>query len=286
MHCEKSEKKWPLGISVDQRARFRRLVDSDRFQMLVLVLVIINTVTLGLETFDFQEDVMSVLLTIDNVILALFLVELALRLYGHGIAFFSDGWNTFDFLIILASALPSAGILSVVRVFRVLRMLRLISLVPSLQLMVETTIRSLRGVVAISSLLMLVIYTSAVMAHMLFADGSDLGEAYFGTLWDSMFSLFQVMTLDSWSEGLVRELIDLHGWPAAVFFGTFIVITSFTFLNMFIAVFTTSMAALDIEDGDDVGFSGMLNELRSELHELKALVASSNVENEPDDSSE
>lgn len=125
---------------------------------------------------------------------------------------------------------------------------------------------------SVSMLLFLVIYTCAILATSLFGHSSQVGEEHFGNLGRSMYSMFQIMTLDSWSDGVVRELVEVHGWGAAAFFVAFIVITSFTFLNMFIAVFTTAMAAADLDDGDDVGFSGMVNELKAELNEIKHLL--------------
>jgi voltage-gated sodium channel len=98
---------------------------------------------------------------------------------------------------------------------------------------------------------------------------------YFGTLGDSLYSLFQIMTLESWSNGIARLIIEEQGWWASIFFVTYIISTSFTFLNMFIAVFTNTMAAIDIEDEDDEGFSRILKELKTEIRELKELVVHS-----------
>jgi voltage-gated sodium channel len=257
------------------RERLRETTESQQFQLFVIALVIINAVTLGLETMSFSETTIEKLHKLDRMFVSLFILELCLRLWGNGFKFFADGWNTFDFVVIIASSAPSGGAVSVARLFRVLRViriLRLVSLMPTLQLTVETTIRSFRGVLSVSMLLFLVIYTCAILATNLFGQSSQVGSEHFGNLGRSMYSLFQIMTLDSWSDGVVRELVIVHGWGAAVFFVTFIVITSFTFLNMFIAVFTTAMAAADLDDGDDVGFSGMVNELKAELTEIKQLI--------------
>mgnify|MGYP002632895740 FL=1 len=96
---------------------------------------------------------------------------------------------------------------------------------------------------------------------------------YFGSLGLSLYSLFQIMTLESWSNGVARMIIEEQGWWAAIFFITYIISTSFTFLNMFIAVFTNTMAAIDIEDEDHEGFSRILTELKSEIGELKELLS-------------
>jgi voltage-gated sodium channel len=144
-----------------------------------------------------------------------------------------------------------------------------------MQRMVEAMIRSLRGIMAISWLLVIVMYVFSVMGTMLFRDGGEFGELYFGSLGLSLFSLFQIMTLESWSNGIARMIIEEQGWWAAIFFITYIISTSFTFLNMFIAVFTNTMAAIDIEDEDHEGFSRILTELKAEIGELKELMVHS-----------
>jgi voltage-gated sodium channel len=146
---------------------------------------------------------------------------------------------------------------------------------PEMQRMVEAMIRSLRGIMAISWLLVIVMYVFSVMGTMLFRDGGEFGELYFGSLGLSLFSLFQIMTLESWSNGIARMIIEEQGWWAAIFFITYIISTSFTFLNMFIAVFTNTMAAIDIEDEDHEGFSRILTELKAEIGELKELMVHS-----------
>ena len=117
-------------------------------------------------------------------------------------------------------------------------------------------------------------YVFSVMGTMLFSDGGDAGEMYFGNLGLSLYSLFQIMTLESWSNGIARMIVDEQGWWAAAFFVTYIISTSFTFLNMFIAVFTNTMAAIDIEDEDDHGFSKILQDLKFEIADLKNLIES------------
>jgi len=245
------------------------LSESSRFQNAILALIVINAVTIGLETFPLPRSVLSALEALDSLILYIFIIELIIRLIGNGPRFFRDSWNNFDFLIVLFSIAPASGPLSVLRVFRVFRALRLVSSMPEMQRMVEAMVRSLRGIMAISWLLVIVMYVFSVMGTMLFGDGGDAGEMYFGNLGLSLFSLFQIMTLESWSNGVARAIVDEQGWWAASFFIAYIISTSFTFLNMFIAVFTNTMAAIDIEDEDNQGFSKILHDIKAEMEELK-----------------
>jgi len=220
-------------------------------------------------TFDLSPSTSNRLELMDNVILSVFVVELALKIYSIGSDFFNERWNVFDFAIIFFSIITAVSSFSVIRAFRVFKVLRLLRVFPELRRMIESTSRSLRSIMAITALLSIVIYVFAVMSVMLFGDGEGIGEKYFGNLSLAIFTLFQVMTLDSWAEGMVRQLIDEEGMWVAFYFGFYILATTFTFLNMFIAVFTNAIASVDIEDGDDIGFSRIINELKNEISELK-----------------
>ena len=241
------------------------LSESSKFQNAILALIVLNAVTIGLETFSFSKSTTTVLEALDAVILWVFIIELIIRLIGGGLGFFKDSWNNFDFIIILCSISPATGPLSVLRVFRVFRALRLVSSMPEMQRMVEAMLRSLRGIAAISWLLVIVMYVFSVMGTMLFGDGGEAGEMYFGNLGLSLYSLFQIMTLESWSNGIARMIVDEQGWWAAIFFVTYIISTSFTFLNMFIAVFTNTMAAIDVEDEGGHEIAKVLRELQLEI---------------------
>ena len=241
-----------------------------RFQNFILLLIVLNAILIGIDTFDLNSDLKSLIDVADIVIMYIFIVELLIRLVAHGTKFFDDGWNNFDFVIIVISLAPSSGAFNVFRVFRVFRALRLVSSMPEMQRMVEAMMRSLRGIAAISWLLCIVVYVYSVMGTILFGNGGNYGETYFGNLGLSAYSLFQVMTLESWSNGIARMIIEEQGWWAAAFFISFIISTSFTFLNMFIAVFTNTMATVDIEDNDEHGMSKIYDDLMAELREIKS----------------
>ena len=240
-----------------------------RFQNFILILIVINAILIGMDTFDLDSNISNFVSVLDTLILYIFIVELIIRLVAHGASFFNDGWNNFDFVIIIISLAPSSGAFNVFRVFRVFRALRLVSSMPEMQRMVEAMIRSLRGIAAISWLLCIVVYVFSVMGTILFADGGEYGELYFGNLGLSAYSLFQIMTLESWSNGIARMIIEEQGWWAAAFFMTFIISTSFTFLNMFIAVFTNTMASIDIEDKKEDVLDNKINQqIINELDEI------------------
>lgn len=246
--------------------------EDTRFQNFILLLIVLNAVLIGIDTFELDNDLKKLIDVADTLVLYIFIVELFIRLVAHGTKFFNDGWNNFDFIIIIISLAPSSGAFNVFRVFRVFRALRLVSSMPEMQRMVEAMIRSLRGIAAISWLLCIVVYVYSVMGTVLFGNGGEYGETYFGNLGLSAYSLFQIMTLESWSNGIARVIIDEQGWWAAAFFVSYIISTSFTFLNMFIAVFTNTMATVDIEDNDEHGMSKIYNDIMSELSDIKSQI--------------
>lgn len=238
-------------VTEEFRQRVKALVESDRFNNIVFIVIVISSIAIGLETYDLDEKGLSFLNGLDQVFMTVFVLEITLRLYAMRLEFVKDPWCIFDFIVVGVALVPQAGVLAVFRVLRVLRAFRLVSRIPELKLVAESLIYSVRGLTAVAMLLTIVIYVFAVLSTVLFSGSGPEGEEYFGTLGRSLYSLFQVMTLESWSNGIVRLLMEREGWWVGVYFVIFIFMTTFTFLNMFVAIFTNTVVALesDSEDG-------------------------------------
>ncbi|WP_372616851.1 ion transporter [Falsiroseomonas sp.] len=223
------------------RARTARLVLSAPFQSAVIGLILLNAVTLGLETSGSVMAAMGGLLYFtDRVLLALFTAEIALRIYAFRGRFFRDPWGIFDLLVVAIAWVPATGPLSVLRALRVLRVLRLISIVPSMRLVVEAMLKALPGMGSIVLLMALIFYVFAVMATKLYG---ELAPERFGSLGASLFTLFQMMTLESWAEANVRPILEQQ--PLAwLFFVPFILVATFVVLNLFIGVIVDSIQTL------------------------------------------
>jgi voltage-gated sodium channel len=222
------------------RERLAQFVESERFQRAITLLIVLNAITLGLETSDTVMGRWGEFLdVVDSIILAIFVVELTLRIIGHGPRFFTSGWNLFDLFVVSIALAPSSGALSVLRALRILRAFRLISAVPAMRSIVEALVKSLPGLSSIMLLLSLVFYVFAVMATKLYGDTSP---EKFGTLGAAMFSLFQVMTLEGWPD-IVNGVLEHHRW-ALFFFIPFMMLSTFTVLNLFIALIVDSMQKL------------------------------------------
>ncbi|MPY70510.1 MAG: ion transporter [Alphaproteobacteria bacterium] len=265
------------------RARLRALVESERFRHSVLVLIGVNALTLGLETSAATMAVAGrFLMMLDTAILAVFVAELALRIYAHGWRFFRDPWGVFDFVIVGIALVPASEAFSALRALRVLRALRLVSGVPRLRRVVEALLGAVPGIGAIGGLLTLIFYVFAVIATNLFGGAFP---AWFGSIGESMYSLFQIMTLESWSMGIVRPVMEVFPYAWA-FFVPFIIVSSFTVLNLFIAIIVDSMQTLhraeEEETRDTVArvmhaeageVEGEIAALRREIRALHKLVA-------------
>jgi len=228
------------------RGRIARLVLSNGFQRLVIGLILLNALTLGLETSDsIMAEWGGLLHAVDSVLLVLFTIELGLRIYAFRARFFRDPWGLFDFVIVLVSWAPDSGPLSVLRALRILRVLRLISVVPSLRNVVEAMLGALPGMGSIVLLMLLIYYVFAVMAVKLFG---GVMEAEFGDLGAAFFTLFQLMAMDDFGN-VVRKAMEAKPW-AWLFFFPFTILATFVVLNLFIGVIVESIQTLRDQRGE------------------------------------
>ena len=198
----------PFWRVLFRRGFVRALVESRLFNRTVIAVILINAVTLGLETVPaVVAAVGPALYWIDRAALVVFTVEILLKLAVYRGRFFKDGWNVFDFTIVAIALMPAAGAFSVLRALRILRVLRLLSIVPQMRTVVGALFKALPGMGSIVAVLLLVFYVAAVMATKLF--GGEFPQ-WFGSIGESMYSLFQIMTLESWSMGIVRPVMEVY----------------------------------------------------------------------------
>ncbi|MCW5693743.1 MAG: ion transporter [Pseudolabrys sp.] len=220
------------------RARLRALVEANWFQSFIIVVIAINAIGLGLETFpSVNTQIGPFLGLIDTVALIIFVLEISLKLLAYRLGYFRDPWNVFDFVIVAIAVLPMSGGLSVMRALRILRAVRIISVVPRMRRVVEGLLNAIPSLGAVIALLAIVFYICAVMATKLF--GSEF-DALFGSLPKSLFTLFQLMTLEDWPGGIVRPIMEVYPY-AWLFFIPFILTVTFAVLNLFIAIIVNSM---------------------------------------------
>jgi voltage-gated sodium channel len=228
-------------IISNMQSQLVKVVEGSTFQNFIVAIIVLNAVTLGLETEPVRlADWQPALKVLDAIFLAIFTIELGLKLFVYRAAFFKNGWNNFDFAIVLISYLPFIEGLSVLRSLRILRVLRLVSVVPQFRKVTQAFFDSLSGLSVIGAILSLLFYVGAVMTTKLF--GAAFPE-WFGSIPHSLYSLFQIMTLESWSMGIVRPVMEVYPY-AWLFFVPFILVTTFAALNLLIGVIVNSMQSL------------------------------------------
>lgn len=254
------------GLPLRLRKRVLALVESAPFTRTIIALILINAVILGLETFP---DVMArygpTLIAVDHFILGIFVVELALRLFAHGGAFFRDPWSLFDTAVVAVALAPASEAFSVLRALRVLRVLRLISAFPQLRRVIQGLLSAVPGLGAIAAILVILLYIFAVMGAKLF--GADYPQ-WFGGLDASLFTLFQVMTLEGWAD-IVREIEKTHP-HAWAFFVVYILLSTFTVLNLFIAVIVEAMQ--ENEESEERRLQASLDAIGARIAALDAKI--------------
>ncbi|MEW8044161.1 MAG: ion transporter [gamma proteobacterium symbiont of Phacoides pectinatus] len=223
----------------------RGLVEAKWFQGFIIGVILFNAAVLGMQTYrTLPSAVLENLDLLDRLCLVVFVIEILLKLSVYRLSFFRQGWNLFDFVIVAIALVPATGGLSILRAFRIFRVLRLITAVQSIRRVVSGMLVAIPGVGSVGGLLLIVFYIGAVISTTLY------GEAFpewFGSLGASMYTLFQIMTLESWSMGIVRPVMELfpYSW---LFFVPFITVTSFTVLNLFIGIIVDAMATVKEEE--------------------------------------
>ncbi len=225
----------------------QQLVESRLFQRFIIAVILFNGLILGLETYrSIDPEIMQVLVVLDKICLAIFVIELLMKLFVYRLAFFRDGWNVFDFVIVAVALIPASGQFSILRAFRIFRVLRLITTIDSIRRVVTGMIIALPGVGSVGGLLLIFFYIGAVISTSLF--GLAFPD-WFGDLGASMYTLFQIMTLESWSMGIVRPVMAEFPY-AWLFFIPFIMVTTFMVLNLFIGIVVDALATVKEQDDE------------------------------------
>ena len=265
-------------------ARLKRISESGAFHAAVVAVIIANAVVVGLETSRPLATTYARLFSLAHgVVLALFVTELAVRIAACGFrlgTFLRDGWNLFDFLVVVLSLVPGIGAFTTVaRIARVLRVARLVSISPKLRLIIGTMTRSIPSLGHVSMLLALLLYCYAVIGVNLFGAHDP---AHWGSLGRALLTLFQILTLEGWVE--VQDAAIAGNQWAWIYFASFVIVAVFVVVNLFIAVVLNNLDEIRHEDRQaalaeqerlrpdaERGFEQQLAAVRAELDRLEAL---------------
>lgn len=244
--------------------RIRKIVECRPFQWAILGVILFNSILFGLQTSQsMMQKCGTTMQHLDQLCLWIFVGELALKMLAYGVRFLRDPWNVFDFLIVAVSFAPDMGMFSSLRLFRVLRVFKLVSGMRHMRIIISAILRSLPGVSWAGMLLLLVYYVYGIIGTNIF--GAAFPD-WFGNLGKSVYSLFQVMTLESWSMGIARPVIAQFPY-AWVYFVTYILLSSFIVMNIVVGIVLNSIGdSFKKEDGDVAVPAG---DALAELEKLK-----------------
>lgn len=256
-------------------SKIKNFVELSLFQNFIITLIVINGITMGLETSKgFMASYGSLIELFNAFVISVFVIEILLRIFVYKLDFFKDPWSLFDFFVVGISLIPSTGGLEILRVLRVLRLFRLITVIPQMRKIVSALASVIPGMLSIAAILVLFFYVFAIMATHLY--GEKFPE-WFGTLGESFYTLFQIMTLESWSMGIVRPIMEVY--PLAwIFFITFIFVATFIMVNLIVAIVVDAMGMInsegEVEEPVDKNqnISLEMRELKTEILELKTMI--------------
>lgn len=262
------------GIS-PRRLSLAFWIESRTVQAWIVSVILLNAAIMGMETSAvLMARWHDALVLADKICLLVFIGELGVKLFAYRSQFWRSGWNVFDLLVVAVALVPGAGAWSVLRSLRVLRVLRLLTVIPSLRKVVAAFLHSIPGLAGVVAVMAIFFYTAGVLSTRLF--GANFPE-WFGTLGRSLYTLFQVMTLESWSMGIVRPVMESHPYAWA-FFVPFIIIATFTILNLFIGIIVSTMQELSVmpdpgQSNDEL--RDLLGRMEDDLKTLRGLVGKS-----------
>ena len=258
--------------------KIEKIVESSLFQNFIIGVIIFNGITMGLETSkEFMATYGPIIYFLDTAVITIFTIEIIMRIYVYKLPFFKNGWNLFDFTIVAISLVPSSAGFEILRILRVFRLFRLVTVVPQMRKIVIALVSVIPGMLSIAGLLILLFYIFAIMATQLYA---QTFPEWFGTLGESFYTLFQIMTLESWSMGIVRPIMEQHPY-AWTFFIPFIFIVTFIMINLIIAIVVDAMNEIKDDEEqhiiDEIHLSEdhtkvEVEKLRDEIKELKELI--------------
>ncbi len=253
----------------------KEIVESKFFRYFITGLIVFNGIILGLATSkSLMASYGTLINTLDMLIVAIFTVEIIMRISVYKGAFFKDPWSLFDFFVVAISLIPTSDGLSILRALRVLRLFRLLTIVPQMRVIIGALIAVIPGIASVAMVLLLFFYVFAIMATTLF------GEAFpqwFGTLGESMYTLFQIMTLESWSMGIARPVMEAYPY-AWIYFVIYILIVTFIMVNLFIGIIVD--AIFTIKGGEEEEqkakeaqeYVTQMKQMHTEMKEMKQLL--------------
>ncbi len=259
--------------------RIRRLIESTTFNNFVVAVIVLNAALIGLSTYLTDTTSLRAIAAIETICIGIFVVEIVLRFLGRdsAAAFFRNGWNIFDLVIVIAALIPSSGgVGPVLRILRVFRVLRLVKTIPELRLIVDVLLRSVASMRYVALLAAILFYVYAVIGVKLFGGDAHPMHPYFTSIHEACFTLFRILTGDDWTQ--MRYELAQAGHPLGAFTAfqvSWIVVATFLLVNLIVgAVINNYQKVQDIEEHRSLAPDTSERRLRELVRELDAILNS------------
>ena len=255
----------------------QRLVDSKYFEPIIIAIIVANSLLLGMETSKTLEERFGDQMRLGNqVALSIFIIEAIIKMVAlapRSYRYFKDGWNVFDFIVIVAALIPATGQFAVIaRLARLLRALRLISAVKELRLIINALVRSIPSVGHVMMLMGIIVYIYAIMGYHFFHVDDPQN---WGSLGRSLLTLFNIITLEGWTE-VMAVAMEINGY-AWIYFVSFVVVGTFVVINLLIAIIINNLDEAKLERlrdlAEPVTAEELLREIRTTRESLSRLEA-------------
>ncbi|BBM00854.1 ion transporter [Microbulbifer sp. GL-2] len=261
----------PQKLTLTERCQ--RIVEAPLFNQVIIGIILLNGIAVGLETSNWVVERFGALLKATNqLVLGAFILEALVKIAAHGVRpwrYFANGWNCFDFTIIVLSLIPAAGPLATLaRLVRVLRVLRLVSAFPELRTLVDTLLRSLPSMFHIALLMGIIFYIYGVAGYFLF---HDVDPTHWRNLPIALLSLFRIVTFEDWTD-IMYTAMDAMPW-AWVYFISFVVMGAFVMINLFIGVVLNNLEEAKLRRMDELCLPPSQTEILRELRSTQAALA-------------
>lgn len=257
----------------------RDLVQSAPFNNFIVAVILVNAVLIGLSTYLSDATALRAIAAIETICIVIYLVEILLRFAARDstAAFFRDGWNIFDIVIVVAALIPASnGIGPVLRILRVFRVLRLVKAIPELRLIVTVLLRSVASMKYVALLATILFYVYAVIGVKLFGNDGHPMQPYFASIHEACFTLFRILTGDDWTQ--MRYELAQAGHPLGAFTAfqvSWIVVATFLLVNLIVgAVINNYQKVQDIEEHRSLAPDTSERRLRELVRELDAILNS------------
>ncbi len=215
----------------------RALLAAKLFQNFIIGAILVNAVILGILTDEnLDPNTHARLEQLDHACLVIFCLEIAMKLLVDRLRFFRDGWNVFDFIVVGIALAPATGPLSVLRAMRAFRLMRMVTIMPSMRRVITGMFNALPGVGSVAGVLLVMFYVAGIMGSNFF---HEVDPDHFGSLGTTFFTLFQFLTLEGWPD-VARPVMQQMPY-AWLFFIPFIILTTFTTLNLLFGIIVNAM---------------------------------------------